>query len=241
MDPDGADFVHTVTEAMKLAFADREAYYGDPDFVDVPVETLAVRRLQRRAPQACIGATASLRPSPRLRARLRGAGRARSAWRSRRCRPRRHGRRQRADAWPTCCRRERGDTVHIDVDRPLGQHGLGDAVRRLAAILARQSRSSASPELARADVLAGAWPAGEPRARQAAAHDADARRWLCARAGRRWPSARRAATSRSSGSSCSSCATSIMASTCRRRSTCRCSTRRISRALSIRANDDPGT
>lgn len=40
MDPMGARFVHTVTEAAKLAYADREAYYGDPDFVDVPTETL---------------------------------------------------------------------------------------------------------------------------------------------------------------------------------------------------------
>ncbi|EJB05074.1 gamma-glutamyltransferase [Rhizobium leguminosarum bv. trifolii WSM597] len=40
MDPDGADFVHTVTEAMKLAFADREVYYGDPDFSEVPVAHL---------------------------------------------------------------------------------------------------------------------------------------------------------------------------------------------------------
>jgi gamma-glutamyltranspeptidase / glutathione hydrolase len=35
-----ADFVHTVTECAKLAFADREAWYGDPDFVEVPVEEL---------------------------------------------------------------------------------------------------------------------------------------------------------------------------------------------------------
>jgi gamma-glutamyltranspeptidase/glutathione hydrolase len=34
------DYVHTVTEAIKLAFADRERYYGDPRFVNVPVETL---------------------------------------------------------------------------------------------------------------------------------------------------------------------------------------------------------
>jgi gamma-glutamyltranspeptidase/glutathione hydrolase len=40
MDPVGADFVHTVVEAAKLAFADREAYYGDPDFVTVPMDTL---------------------------------------------------------------------------------------------------------------------------------------------------------------------------------------------------------
>jgi gamma-glutamyltranspeptidase/glutathione hydrolase len=40
MDPNGADFAHVVLEAAKLAFADREAYYGDPDFVDVPIETL---------------------------------------------------------------------------------------------------------------------------------------------------------------------------------------------------------
>ena len=63
MGPGTADYVHTVAECAKLAFADREAWYGDPDFTDVPVKTLlsaeyaGVRR-------ALIGpeASAGLRP-----------------------------------------------------------------------------------------------------------------------------------------------------------------------------------
>jgi gamma-glutamyltranspeptidase/glutathione hydrolase len=40
MDPYGAEFVHTIVEAAKLAYADREAYYGDPNFRDVPLAGL---------------------------------------------------------------------------------------------------------------------------------------------------------------------------------------------------------
>lgn len=69
------DWVHTVTECAKLAFADREAWYGDPAQVDVPLEDLlsATYAAQRRS---LVGDSASydLRPgspdgrSPRLRA-----------------------------------------------------------------------------------------------------------------------------------------------------------------------------
>jgi gamma-glutamyltranspeptidase/glutathione hydrolase len=39
-DPTSADFIHTVVECSKLAYADREKFYGDPKFVDVPMGTL---------------------------------------------------------------------------------------------------------------------------------------------------------------------------------------------------------
>ncbi len=63
MDPLGPDFVHTVTECAKLAFADREAYYGDPNFGPVPLDHLLsdAYNAERRA---LVGADASLELRP---------------------------------------------------------------------------------------------------------------------------------------------------------------------------------
>ena len=91
-----AEYVHTVTECAKLAFADREAWYGDPEFFDVPMELLLSREYadERRA---LVGdaASAELRPGgPILGCRRRCCG---------------------APVAPGVGEPTRGDTVHLDV------------------------------------------------------------------------------------------------------------------------------
>jgi gamma-glutamyltranspeptidase/glutathione hydrolase len=54
-------YIHAVVEAIKLAAADRDAYYGDPRFVDVPIDVLLSkdyaerRRASIRAERAAEG------------------------------------------------------------------------------------------------------------------------------------------------------------------------------------------
>jgi gamma-glutamyltranspeptidase/glutathione hydrolase len=40
MKVNSADYIHTMVEALKLAYADRDTYYGDPKFNKIPAETL---------------------------------------------------------------------------------------------------------------------------------------------------------------------------------------------------------
>jgi gamma-glutamyltranspeptidase/glutathione hydrolase len=63
-----ADYVHLVVEAMKLAFADREQFYGDPAQVRVPLNTLLSDEYGSiRAKLIASRADAQIRPGDPLR------------------------------------------------------------------------------------------------------------------------------------------------------------------------------
>jgi gamma-glutamyltranspeptidase/glutathione hydrolase len=57
------EYVHVITECAKLAFADREAWYGDPDFVDVPMAALLAKDyVDRRRELVSDESSSELRP-----------------------------------------------------------------------------------------------------------------------------------------------------------------------------------
>jgi gamma-glutamyltranspeptidase/glutathione hydrolase len=73
------DYIHVVTEAMKLALADRDEYYGDPLFADVPLQILLSDEYTdlRRSLIDMDKASQELRPGDpyKMKALLEGGGR----------------------------------------------------------------------------------------------------------------------------------------------------------------------
>jgi gamma-glutamyltranspeptidase/glutathione hydrolase len=112
LEPDGPDFVHLVVETLKLVFADREAYFGDPDHAEIPIAALLSEdyAAERRG---LIGAEASSAQRPGVLPGFEAQAEA-AVRRAERAVPAAVG----ADAGePTMAHlsERRGDTVHIDV------------------------------------------------------------------------------------------------------------------------------
>ena len=176
MSPTDPEFIHIWAECAKLAYADREAFYGDPKFVEVPMETLLSEAYNAER-RKLVGERASMEQRPGTidgyggrvvvkAARALGAG----------------------AGEPTFARintghgadeqkvgrdgRVIGDTVHIDV---IDKHGNMFTSTPSGGWL-QSSPVIPEPRLparhARADVLAGGRTAGLAGARQAAALDA---------------------------------------------------------------------
>ncbi len=111
MDPNGAEFVHTVIEAIKLAYADREAYYGDPDHSDIPMDVLLSEdyNAERRK---LITAKASLVQRP---GRVPGFEHLADAYVERSSRDFNVGAVAAQEPTMSHLTEKRGDTVHLDV------------------------------------------------------------------------------------------------------------------------------
>ena len=115
LDPAGPDFIHWQVEAAKLAFADRDTFYGDPLFAEVPVAEL-LSDGYNAARRALVGSTASLEQRPGT---IPGFGRQLAARVA-------QGGREAVGATgagePTVGRmgESRGDTVHYDI---IDRHG----------------------------------------------------------------------------------------------------------------------
>ena len=64
MGQNSPEYIHTVTEALKLGFADRDRFYGDPDFVKIPTQQLLSKDYAAMRRSLIDGQKASLAQRP---------------------------------------------------------------------------------------------------------------------------------------------------------------------------------
>ena len=154
-----ARYIHVVSEALKLAFADRERYYGDREDALASIGDLL-------APRYCEGARGAhpawtARRRKRRRPAIRGAAAARRGARARSPRAYRRGRR-------AVGRGRRRDHAHRR-DRSRRQHDLPDAERRRVPEVGVRARAGLHAQHAERDVRPGGRSPERARPGQAAA------------------------------------------------------------------------
>jgi gamma-glutamyltranspeptidase/glutathione hydrolase len=231
LDPAGPDFIHLQVESAKLAYADREKFYGDPEFAEIPIATLLSDAYNDER-RKLISERASLDFVP---GSVEGFGAVVKLRRQ-------EGHREAVGAMgagePTVGRfgEVRGDTVHFDI---IDQAGNMISATPSGGWL---QSSPVIPELgfclgSRAQMfwLEENHPAGLASARA----PRSARPWRCAMASPISPGVHRAAISRINGTRNSFCGTSMPSSICRKRSTRRPGIRSTSRSRSGRARRGP--
>jgi len=108
-DPNSADFAHLVIEAMKLAYADRDAYYGDG--ADVPLDLL-LDPAHTAARARMVGPRAALEQRP---SRIPGLEHLADAAIARAAPPSASGGIDAGEPTLAALGDRRGDTVHLDV------------------------------------------------------------------------------------------------------------------------------
>ncbi len=167
LDPTGPEFIHTQIECAKLAYADREKFYGDPKFTEVPIATLlsdAYNNERRRL----ISDKASLDFVPGSVEGFGGVVKLRHQ----------EGNREAVGAMgagePTVGRmgEVNGDTVHFDI---IDQAGNMISATPSGGWLQSSPvipRTRLLPRQPRTDVLAGGRPSGLARAGKTPAHHA---------------------------------------------------------------------
>ncbi len=201
LDMVGPDFIHLQVECTKLAYADREKFYGDPAVVEVPMTTL-LSEAYNKDRRSLISDKASLELRPGSVAGFGGVVQLRRAEEGRAAVG------AMGAGEPTVGRigEVRGDTVHFDIiDR------AGNMVSSTPSGGWLQS-SPVIPELGfcLGSRLQQFWLDEKHRIRshqESGRARACRRRWRCVTASRISPGVRPAATSRISGIRCSSCGT----------------------------------
>ena len=167
MGHNSTEYIHTVTEALKLALADRDEYYGDPDFAKVPAAGLLSDAYAGRAARSSSTRRrpASAAPGRSVEVRARRA--------------RRRGAAPTRPATPTAARR-RGDAARVarhddrERRRRAGQPLLGLSV--VGAGSSAECSSRATPACRSATACRRSCSSGTTPERRPAAASGRARR-----------------------------------------------------------------